>query len=1577
MIDGGNTGGEDVETTTGRLVISAVSGVGSGNALETEVGSLDVQNTSSGDIELSESDGVSVQRLLQAEDDSITLTAGGTITVASGGNGVVIDDTADGNGNGVITLTATAGSVAVDAAVRNDSDGAGANIAVDAQGTNSDVSVTSVITTAAGAVTLTADDSITLSATGAITATGGGAVVLTANDDNANGDSDDDIELTDGAVINGGSGTITISAAGTDGGNITLGRLVTTSASATAVTITTSAGVIDGGNTGGRDIDAVNGTVTINAVGSIGGTGTDIFKPTFDALEITAMNLTATAGGAIAVDAMVTNISLDAPTQFVTLADSKNVSGDSFTATSLALIMTSGTLTIGDITVAGDLRIEAPDIAAADGSIDLSAQRVLLKSDATETVSLTALTRDATGNPGDAGTDPGQFDGTTGGDLIVTNASDALVLADLDCDNVSVQTINPAGGAATGSITITTTGDLTVADDVIAGNDGETTSSGAITLTANAGAPNPGRILIGDIVQTDAAATTISADDDVQFIFVATGDSVDPFDASMGSLITTTGNVTVTADANGDANGSGGALTMVDGTLINAGSGTIDLDADESIFLGRLLTSSASLTAVTIDTTSGGVIDNGDTGDEDIDASSGRVVINAVLGVGATAGAGSDADIETDAGSLDIDNATSGDISIDETDAVTVFDAQQATAGNIELNADGTVTIDNSGAGVAVSTVGAGTITISAAGAASSLQVNDGVLSVTAAITLTADDDVVFEADGDISSTSGNVTVTADANGDANGSGGALTMVDGTLINAGSGTIDLDADESIFLGRLLTSSASLTAVTIDTTSGGVIDNGDTGDEDIDAANGRVVINAVTGIGTGNAIETQVASLDVDNVDQVGGRGAAGNIEIIEVDNLTIIHVDNDADATGSNDPDNGMVSITLQTGGDLLVMNDSVDDLANAAVQSESIVILTADDITINDDIVAVEDATLSVAGMAGDGTSVSESIRITAREDFVLMNGRSLSTDDDPTPGMSTDINRDPTTGLPIATSPADAMIVNDAVQIEAQGRVTLGEDIEIRTDHGVTRQIAPRPALFVTMDGNGDPIQAAFLQVESSLEMRAGLDASQLGRVDVTVGVLGEENLRVDVDWGVTPTDPPGFRLLAGAPDDSNFYSGDEARQSIYIVPTGGVEASIPHRYILAEILSSRRNGREINPLIVGVRFSVTQNESIVIAGDSVTDPDGSNEVDVATFTGTSEPFDVSNIANQLALLSSTDTDGILFDPTLVDAQTLVNVQQAGQGESVNVEAPSTGRAEWEFQTGGAPPQELLVDAVVVEAASPDPNARPSLVTIVEPLIPESAGAATASSAAQSQDFLEIRWNDGEESQQLTIEQGERLLSSPERLENYITSNSDIRQNTSYEIWTVTRIPQKGITIEQRVFEFEMSGGRLGPGTEFLPEAGEAIQPLELVPINPDGMKIPHPDADANQNAGPNEGDEADASADTPDDQGQAAVKDVLDVDAPNGANAADSASRTQLDSSAGNRVPESEGAVDRNSDQEQSAQVSDYNRSDASPAGAVALGITFGALARRRRQGSGPVEQEFSRAARLLRRVRRAGE
>ena len=244
-------------------------------------------------------------------------------------------------------------------------------------------------------------------------------------------------------------------------------------------------------------------------------------------------------------------------------------------------------------------------------------------------------------------------------------------------------------------------------------------------------------------------------------------------------------------------------------------------------------------------------------------AGAGRLVIDVQTGVGVSNG------LETTVASLDVDNATSGAIKIADTSALTVVKLVQATAGDISLSTEGTLTLNSGGTpSNVVSTLGTGTITLDANGVTSDIDVEDGISSASGTISLTADNDIDVQdglsstsgdisltadndillnvADADISTTSGNVSLMADADNGGVESG-AIVMADGALINAGSGTIALIADEDITVGGLTTTNNSNTAVSLTTREGGILDGGDTL-VDVVAGAGRLVIDAHNGGG---------------------------------------------------------------------------------------------------------------------------------------------------------------------------------------------------------------------------------------------------------------------------------------------------------------------------------------------------------------------------------------------------------------------------------------------------------------------------------------------------------------------------------------------------------------------------------------------------------------------------------------------------------------------------------------------------------------------------------------------------------
>ena len=431
-------------------------------------------------------------------------------------------------------------------------------------------------------------------------------------------------------------------------------------------------------------------------------------------------------------------------------------------------------------------------------------------------------------------------------------------------------------------------------------------------------------------------------------------------------------NTTVAEVLSGSSSGAGGiylnetdALTL---TSLSNANGLIDVAAGGALTAVSVATTGGTDSDDIILTTTAGDIELGTisaAGDADVSLSSAAAITDAdtnssvtaddlSFSAGGAVGAAAARINTTVAEVLSGSSTGTGGIYLNETDAVTLTSLSNAN-GAIDVKSAGTLTVDNAGAGMAVTTVGPGTVTLDANGANSDVRVNDGIQSVNGAITVTADNDIVFEADGDVSSTAGNIRFTADAdNGGA--ASGALTMVDGTVIDAGRGMIGLRADGDITLGRLVTTNTSNTAVALTSTEGGIVDGGDTGGRDVEAVNGRLVIDTVTGVGSAGTIETEVASLDIDNA-------TSGNIDIAETNTLTVV---NAAQASAGN--------IQIVTGGTLTV--DSAGAGRAVSTVGSGTVTLDANgaasDVRVNDRIQSVNGNILLTAD---DGVTVSDTL--------------------------------------------------------------------------------------------------------------------------------------------------------------------------------------------------------------------------------------------------------------------------------------------------------------------------------------------------------------------------------------------------------------------------------------------------------------------------------------------------------------------------------------------------------------------------------------------------------------------------
>ncbi|HUU93770.1 MAG TPA: hypothetical protein VM238_21465 [Phycisphaerae bacterium] len=270
-ITDGNAGLANVAAVN--LALRAATGIGSGNALETQVSQLAATNTTSGAIQVDNNvgglltigtvDGLAGVTNAGAGAGAIVITNASPLTVSTpvtntAGGDITLTSTNDGGNNDHLTLNAQVAASGGNGSINLN---AGTDLLINNSAPANDVSVAGN-----GAITGIADRHVQLAAGARLDASlGNGNVLLTA--DNAAGNNGSVVNLADTSVVHGGSGTITLNA----DGNVTVSYLETTSAANPAVAInTTSAGVVDADAGVAADIVVLNGRLVINSVTGVG-----------------------------------------------------------------------------------------------------------------------------------------------------------------------------------------------------------------------------------------------------------------------------------------------------------------------------------------------------------------------------------------------------------------------------------------------------------------------------------------------------------------------------------------------------------------------------------------------------------------------------------------------------------------------------------------------------------------------------------------------------------------------------------------------------------------------------------------------------------------------------------------------------------------------------------------------------------------------------------------------------------------------------------------------------------------------------------------------------------------------------------------------------------------------------------------------------------------------------------------------------------------------------------------------------------------------------------------------------------
>ena len=799
-------------TTSGNIEIT---NTGTSSGIYT-YGSGVVNNASGGDIKIISANPVTIEEPVTASGGNIEITSVNDFQIKN-----VISTT----GSGTITLTATGanGYIRLYNGVINGSvQSVNGKITLDADQyitMDSDTSITSTN----GDIELSAGGNIavsTITTSGDVVLTSGGAII--DNNGATNNITADilTINAVSGIDLDTNINTLTASVSGA--GNIIIdevsGIALTNVTTANGNIIITAGGNIDVNNVNtdgditltangaGSDI-TVNGNLTatddiiLTAQNIISGSG----LVSGDLLEATAPNGISLITNINTLTATTTNTNINITEENgLTLNDVNAVSGD-ITLTLLAGTLTSNTgtkITGDELVVNGadaiNINTNVNTLTASTNNADITITEdngLALNlvdaglGDVYIEVALGAITDNNGPNLNIIGTD------------LILSAETGIGSGDAIETKVTNLTARVTSTTATGNIEIENTGDLTLGNLAGWGEAVRNFGSGDIIITVNSN------------LTIDASISSAGGD------ITLTANTGAIIQNPAGDITTGGGNFRATA---------AGPYVMADGAVVNSGVGIIDIDAGGDITIGQLITSS------TVYLNSGDVIiDGGDTGGEDIQASA--VEFIAANGIGTVTNP-----IDTSVGNM----------------------AAITTNGQIYINETNNLTITTVGVTDGVSVTNGGPIWLNTnGGALTLLNANQDIVSNGGPIMIFAG--AVTQNNGaDIISSGGNIDMTVVS----------LTQNPDSKIDAGTGNVTITATGNILLDEI-------NGYTVSITTGGSIEE-QTIDTEIDITGTNLILSAATGIGSNTILETEVSNLNAYN-------STSGNINIDNAGDLTI------------------------------------------------------------------------------------------------------------------------------------------------------------------------------------------------------------------------------------------------------------------------------------------------------------------------------------------------------------------------------------------------------------------------------------------------------------------------------------------------------------------------------------------------------------------------------------------------------------------------------------------------------------------------------------------------------------------
>lgn len=937
-------GAVDNQAVGGSLLIDAIGGLAVDAAVTSSDGTIDL----SAGTTLAMTDGASIDagagvvNLTATNDIAVTSITTSNATLAAvqitSASGAIVDgDTVDN-----IDISASNGRVTLDAAngIGDDATATDYRLEIDAADivvSNStannidmllsgDFSFDSGISNGASGGGLVLGTTGSLGVNSAIT-TNNGSVVLIAGTS---------LAMTDSGSVNAGNSTISLSAVN----DIAVTSLATTSNSATAVQVTSSAGaILDGDSVDDLDISAAAGTVVLSAANGIG----DDASATDYSLEIDAADISVTNSTANNIDLMLSGD--------ITLS-----SGFSNAAAGGGLLLGStGSLLVDTTVVTNDGII---DLSAGTGltmnaGSSLDAGNATINLSATDDIALTSLaTTNATASAVLVSSSAGAIvDGDSIDDVDITAASAGAVVTlnaatgigsvgnalELDTPTVSLSTTS-------GDIAFSNTGNLAVSG--LSTGDGSVDISAGGSLLIDSGGISVGGSTnsislsaTGGDLQVDGAVSTAngsislaSSADIVINNSISTNDASISADAAdditvtgSGAIAAGTGTVMLAADSG--AGDSIGALTINAGGTVSGG--TVSLSAAQDLAVTGVQGSSVNLT-------SGQSIVDSDSAATDVTVTN----VAGVLTLAAGGGVGVGDALETNTGNLvlatDVAHniSNTGDLSVAGVSGHSGGDITLATSGDLSLAASA---ISDSSA---LNLTAGGDVGISTLTSAGALTVTSSTLSIGTASVDSLSSSAVTTVSSAVSTTNNfSTNGLVLAAGAGLNSGGSLAS--GDITAAASGTHTLASSGDMVLGNISgTGSALNLSSAANMTLGSVTTGGGDFSAQVDTDANQVATLSAAAISAGNINLAGGA----DNNDRilVSGQLSGTNITAINLDRLDLQRVvasgTLDLAANDMRLSDSLVASDTLHVMGGISLLNHVLMDSTGGGTASGSLV---------------------------------------------------------------------------------------------------------------------------------------------------------------------------------------------------------------------------------------------------------------------------------------------------------------------------------------------------------------------------------------------------------------------------------------------------------------------------------------------------------------------------------------------------------------------------------------------------------------------------------------------------------------